>query len=78
MFVRRSSPNNYRVSQNHRKSEVGRDLWRSSNPILPAHSKVGYNRLLRTLSTEILDLSKDRNSIISLGNLFQWLTALTV
>lgn len=36
------------------------------------------DRLLRVLSSLALDVSRDRASIVSLGNLFQWLTTLTV
>lgn len=36
------------------------------------------DRLLRVLSSLAFDVSRDRASIVSLGNLFQWLTTLTV
>lgn len=49
------------ISQNHRLAEVGRDLWDSSHPT-PAQGWVTYSRLLRAVSREDLNTSRDGES----------------
>lgn len=41
-------------------------------------SRVSCSRLPRTMSSEVLSISKDSGSRATLGSLFQWLTTLTV
>lgn len=59
-----------RPSQNHRmvEVEVGRNLWRSSNPTFLLRA-VSWGRFLETLPSLVLIISKDGNSATSLGNL---------
>jgi len=48
--------------------EVGKDLGdRAVQP--PAHSRVNQSRLLRTGPSGVLKISKDRDTLTSLGNL---------
>jgi len=66
----------YSISQNDKIVDVGRDLWRSScQTPLP---KQGHSQLLRTMSTRLLNISKDKDSTTPLGNLCQCLVILTV
>ena len=57
-------------SQNHRMLGVGRD---SMGHLVqaPCRSRVSYSRLHRTLSRWVLNISREGDSITSLGNLFQ-------
>lgn len=65
MSERQFCPNHYRASQNTWITEVWRGLWSLSSLISPAYSRVSYNRFLRTLSSSILNISKDGNGNIS-------------
>ena len=59
-------------------AEVGRDLWRSSGPTLPAQSRVNHSWLLRTVSSQLFNISKEGDPTTSLGNLLQCSVCLTV
>jgi len=65
------------LSQDHKVVEIGRDIWRSSGPI-PCSSRVSCSRFLRSLTSQILSISKDGDSTTSLGNPFQYSVTLTV
>ena len=56
---------------------VGRDLCGSSSPT-PCQSRVTYSRLHRTLSRQVLNISREKESTTSLGNLFQGSVTLRV
>ena len=64
-------------SQNHRTAGVGRDLKRSSSPTTLLN-QVAYHRSHRSVSRQILNISLERDSTTSLGNLFQYSVILTV
>ena len=49
---------------------VGRDLWGLSSPT-PCRSRVTQSKLHRTLSRRVLNISREGDSITSLGSLFQ-------
>lgn len=78
---KKDNPDNYRLVNltlvPHRVMEVGRGLLRSSSPA-PCSHRVSYSRLPRIVSSWVLSISQDGDSAISLGNLFQCLTMLTV
>lgn len=48
------------------KAEVGEGLWRSFSST-PSSNRVSWNRLLKVLSSQHLNVSKDRNSLTSLS-----------
>lgn len=62
-------------SQNHKVAETGRDLW-SAGPTLLLRTT--ENQLPRTISRQILSISRDGESITFLGNMFKCLVTLTV
>ena len=62
-------------TQNHRMSGGGRDLCGSSSPP-PCRSRVAYSRLHRTLSRQVLNISREGDSTTSLGSLCQGSTTL--
>lgn len=64
----------HKNSQEHKISDVGRNLWRSSSQPYPTQSRVSYRRLFSPMTSWILNTSNDRDSITSLGDLFQCLT----
>ena len=64
-------------SKNHRAVQVGRELWGLSRPH-PPHTQSRVSMLFRAVSSWIFDIFKDGGSTVSLGNLFQGLTILTV
>lgn len=59
-------------------TKVGKDHSRLSQPTFPAQSRITCNRLLRTMASWVLNISKDEDSTASVGNLYQHLTILTV
>jgi len=63
-------------SFNHRIVELGRDLWRpaSTTPLFKAESA----RVLRAMSSQVLNTAKDADSTASLCNLFQCSLILTI
>lgn len=64
-------------SQSHRIAEVWQCFFRSSS-LHPCSSKGSYSRLLRTVSSWVLNISNDGDSLTSLGKLSQRLTTSTV
>lgn len=66
----------YIRTENHRISGVGSDLSRSFNP--PAQRRARWGMLPRTVSSQLLSISKDGDSTASLGNFFHCLPTLTV
>jgi len=70
--ARRRAPRRARVteSQNHRMVRVGSDLCGSPSPT-PCRSRVTPSRLHRTVSRQVLNISREGDSTTSLGSLFQ-------
>lgn len=62
--------------QDHRTAQAGRHFWKSSTPN-PCSGRVSYRRLLRVMSTWVLNISKAADSTTSLGNWWQCLITLT-
>lgn len=60
----------------HRGVKVGRDHWRSAGPA-PLLQQIPSRTLLRMVSSWILSVSRERDSIISPGSLFQALATHT-
>lgn len=61
----------------HRVAEVGRALWSLSGPATSSR-RVTCSRLIRAMSSQHFNISKDGDSTTSLGGLFQCPTILTV
>ena len=61
-------------SQNHRITECsGLERTSVGHLVQPfCRSRVTYGRLQRTLSGQVLNISRERDSTTSLGSLFQW------
>jgi len=58
------------ISQNHRTADVGRHLWQSLSPT--PYSKQGQlHQVAQDLLSQVLNVSKDRDSTTSLDNWFQ-------
>lgn len=66
------------ISQSHRKSEVGGQLRSLAGSTLPSQSRITLTRLLRAMSRQGLNLFKEEDSTVSLGNLFQYLITMRV
>ena len=62
---------------NRRLAELGKHLWRSSCPN-PCSSRATQSWLPRTMSRQVLSISKNRDSTTSPGNLSQFWVTLTV
>jgi len=58
--------------------EVGKDILRTSSTPALVQRKVSKSRLLRAVSTWILNISKDEDSTTCPGNLVQCFTTITV
>lgn len=67
-------------SQGHSTISARSGLWRTPGPTLCTKQgqSQSYSKLLRALSSWVLNISKDGESTTILGNLFQCLTTLTV
>lgn len=50
------------LSQNYRLAEPGRQLWRSPSPTPSTQSRVSYSRLVRALSSWVLNISTEGDS----------------
>lgn len=59
-------------------TEAGGGLWRASSPTPPIQSRVNHSWLLRAVSTQRLNISKDGDPRTSPGHLLQCSVCLTV
>ena len=63
------------LTQNHRIIGIGRNLWRTSSPIPSLKQVPPYNRLQKKVSRWVLNISREKDSKISLGSFFQFSVA---